>query len=371
MKIAFIAHGDFAKHATLKRATGMAHPLMEEGHDVAIVLEDTMHNREKVALECPEAQIFWYAHAKSYISEQRSKQKYINAWQPDLVWICGLGPRNWIFKPKGKCLIFCDHSELYSAFSKGAIKRKAYHCLEVLSCRYFDGQICASRYLENHFTNLLTKWKLPVRVHYSPYAYHRLVGSVPEDSRLSRIDRYNGKRVLLYMGSFWENYGFWDILKAFKLLNDTRSDFVAILIGRGPEKQRAIEWVNEQNLVSVIHIEGYVEEEDLPGYFSIAHAFMCPLRDTVQDWARCPSKLYMYIPFGRPVVTCAIGEAKELFGDSGCYYEPGNVESLVTVLGQVLDGRGVGAVDPKMHDYHARTSTFLEWLYANFCFSRS
>ena len=47
MKIAFVTFGNFDGHATLKRATGMARPLILAGHEVYLLLEDSDVNREK------------------------------------------------------------------------------------------------------------------------------------------------------------------------------------------------------------------------------------------------------------------------------------------------------------------------------------
>ena len=52
------------------------------------------------------------------------------------------------------------------------------------------------------------------------------------------------------------------------------------------------------------------------------------MNDTVQDKARCPSKLYMYLPYCKPIVTARIGEPFSVLGDKGYYYDCGsNAES--------------------------------------------
>ena len=87
----------------------------------------------------------------------------------------------------------------------------------------------------------------------------------------------------------------------------------------------------------------------------------------MQDWARCPSKLFMYLPFQHPVVTCQIGEAAELFGEKGLYYQPGDVDSLVCALSRVLtQDVGIDAITLDDHTYTARTKTFLSWLDTRF-----
>lgn len=364
MKIVFVTFGNFDGHATLKRATGMAEPLINEGHEVHLLLESCETNVAKAILECPNATVHWHRRTTSPWEERRQKQAAVDAIKPDVVWVCGVGLRNWIRRSSKDTFMVADHSELYSAMSLSGLRNLFYRLTEWGCCLTFDGHICASRYLERFYQKRLTILGCsPTRVHYSPYAYHPAVIRVDHANADTLRTRFPGKKLLLYIGSFWENYGFWDILKALREVAKSRSDFVAILAGRGPEKDRGITWTKQHKLESVICIQGYIPEESISGYFTAAHAFLCPLRDTVQDWARCPSKLFLYVPFNRPVVTCAVGEARELFKESGAYYSPGNVPSLASAIARVLSNdTPTLAVDPINHTYEARVQAFIHWM---------
>lgn len=372
MKLAFVTFGNFDGHATLKRATGMAGPLVIRGHEVHLLLEESPINREKVRLECPESSVHWHTRGRSPLSERKAKQRTLDEIQPDLVWICGVGLRNWVVRPKKSCVVLADHSELYSQVSSGAARRFLYSLLEWGYCFGFDGHICASRYLEDFYRNRLKRVKRdPGKVHYLPYAFHPGVIRLDPAGSAEVAARFPKKKIILYLGSFWPNYGFWDMIRAFERLFQLRDDFVAVLAGRGPEKERGAAWIKENKMDGKIILEGYVPEEKISAYFGATHAFLSPLRDTVQDWARCPSKLYMYLPFNRPVVTCAIGEAKELFGKEGYYYPPKDVDGLVYSLNRVLDlENGVCSADSKDHTYEARTQSFVDWVNAEFALDR-
>lgn len=368
MIFAFVTFGNFDGHATLKRATGMASPLIERGHEVHLLLEESPINQEKVELECPKAIVHWHERGHSAWSERAAKQRKLKTIEPDVVWICGVGLRNWVRKTSKKTILLADHSELYSVVETRALRRLVYRFIEWLYCFSFDGHICASRYLEQFYSKRLKMIKRDEKaVHYSPYAYHPGVIKFDTVGADSVRARFPGKKIILFIGSFWENYGFWDMLKAFSELSDLRDDFVAVFAGRGPEKEGGIKWVRRKGLESKIIIEGYVPEESLSAYFGAAHAFLSPLRNTAQDWSRCPSKLFMYIPFQKPVITCAIGEACELFGESGFYYAPKDIESLVETISLVLDENKVReCVRPDMHTYEARTEVFLNWFETSF-----
>lgn len=361
MHICFVTFGNFKGHSTLKRATGMAGPLQQLGHKVTLLLENSLDNIEKVKLECPDTAVIWHKRAKWFGPERAEKQRAIQQLNPDVVWICGVGFRNWITHKGHQAVIIADHSELYSAVESAYFKRQIYRIIEQLYLYAFDGHICASKYLFNHYSQSLQPRGQGNRVHHSPYAYHEsdlepLPQQTPKD-----------KKIILYLGSFWKNYGFWDMLYAIQLVTQKRSDIKAILIGRGPEAQSGREWIQNNELTDYIQFPGYVDDHDLGTYLSQADVFLSPMRDTVQDWARCPSKQYLYLPFRKPIVTAKIGESAAVFGDNGCYYEPQNVHSMAEAIIKALDHpEKYPPPDPQKHTFKARAKLFIDWYTSSF-----
>ena len=63
------------------------------------------------------------------------------------------------------------------------------------------------------------------------------------------------------------------------------------------------------------------------------------------------------------MVTCKIGEAAEIFGDDGYYYEPRNIDSMVQALCAAIRGQDTRRpVDRSLHDWDERVRVFLNWL---------
>ena len=357
MHFCFVTFGNFKSHSTLKRATGMAGPLAQMGHRVTLLLEDSLDNREKAKLECPDTQVVWHKRSKWFGPERTQKQRAIRKLQPDIVWICGVGARNWITHRGHNAIVLADHSELYSAVQPKAYERAAYRVLERLYLYSFDGHICASRYLFDHYSRQLQKIGKPVRVHHSPYAYHESALTVPPRPSKSET------KSILYLGSFWENYGFWEMLESIKILSLQRQDIRATFIGRGPDAERGKAWVLDNKMQKFIHFPGYVDDRDLGNYMVTADVFLSPMRDTVQDWARCPSKQYLYLPFRQPVVTAKIGESLNVFGENGCYYECQNAHSMAEAISNALDRpQDFPSPDPVQHTFTSRTVAFMAWL---------
>ena len=82
------------------------------------------------------------------------------------------------------------------------------------------------------------------------------------------------------------------MLKAFIKLSEL--EMILWLFLREEDLKEGGKRVKRKGLESKIIIEGYVPEESLSAYLGAAHAFLCPLRNTTQDWSRCPSKLFVY-----------------------------------------------------------------------------
>ena len=366
MYIAFVTFGNITQHATLKRATGMAKPLMAAGHRVAILLEETEDNVARVALECPDVEIH-YLHRNGAWHDLRERQKVINAIKPDVVWVCGPGFRNFVTGVKGRsdAITIADHSELLSGIPSRPKFRRLYdYMTEVVFAFAFKEHVVSSRYLERIYGQRLKRFGRKVKPLYFPYAYNR---SILEDEPATIVDslrdQHLGQKVAVYLGTFTENYGIFDMIEAAERVSKENADFRLILMGQGREKERALEMIKERGLEEVVLFPGFVAEEDLSSYFSIADTFICPLRDTVQDWARCPSKLFLFLPYAKPVVTCKIGEAAEIFGDDGYYYEPRNIDSMVQALCAAIRGQDTRRpVDRSLHDWDERVRVFLNWL---------
>ena len=160
-------------NATLKRATGLAEPLISRSHFVSIVIEDTVDNRARLAFECPNAQAL-FCSRRDRKSDRAERLALARSVDPDVVWICGLGTRNWVkFRNANQrpvCMM--DHVELFSGIPRMSRLRRLWDALvEWRSLITFDAHICASRYLDNLFTRRLRLLLQKSPTFYYPYAY--------------------------------------------------------------------------------------------------------------------------------------------------------------------------------------------------------
>lgn len=360
LKICFITTGDIKTNAASKRALGMANPLTKLGWEVHVIMQDSDENHKKSALECSEKVTFHFFSPSGTYYEIIEKRRLIKQIKPSHVYLCGFVIRN--FTPYlgiKKPIVIAEHSELTSSIPllSGANKLKA-KLMEKYSVRYAQYLMCASRYLYRYFANS----KNLDNILYFPYAYDPDLYHASNTGNDTLKNKYKGVTVFLYVGSITDNYGLFTMLYACIELKKTNTSFKLLLAGMGKDLQNARNFVIGKGLENHIEILGYVSEEDLIDLFSVTNCFIAPLHDTVQDWARCPSKLFLYLPYQKPVITCKIGEAIELFGDQGLYFEINSPLNLSEKMATVIEGVNYSAVDAKPHSWQARSKQFHDFV---------
>lgn len=365
MHICFVITGNIEKWPTAKRATGMAEPLKNLGVEVSIIALDCEANRKRFDYECPNASIYFHSLC-SVRKEVAFKKSIIKKIKPDLVYINALGLRTWIHKyncnlPKSKFVV--EHSELFSSISTAKFfKRALAFFYERFSKYLFDGQIAASMYLDDFLKKQLPKEKQDT-ILYLPYAYNNSILNHKKDFIKSLKSKYQNHKVVLYMGTLILEYGFADLIEAVQIVRkDSKNKLKLLIMGEGRHKKIAEELILDNNLSDTIELLGYVDEEDVGAYFSLADAFVSPLFDTVQDWARCPSKLYMYIPFNKPVITSKVGQAVELFKDDKYFYKNGNVQEFADCIKKALNADDyISGIEINKHNWDNRSFELLKW----------
>ena len=357
--IAFVTTGDIKDIATAKRALGMANPLFELGWEVHIVIKDTVENKNRITLECNSKINVHYYTGNSFLAELKEKNDILNSIECKFIYLCGFVLRNIVRKKTGR-IFLSEHSELLSEIPNiPYYKRKLYGYLEKYSVKYSDGLLNASNYLETYFKSYKPKKSL-----YFPYAFstENLFKKSLKQIKPS-IQVLSDKKNLVYLGTVRRNYGIFTMLEAFKYLN--KNNLRLIILGAGKHFEEAVDYVEANGLKESVSLMGFIDEEDISDYFSIADGFLSPMNDTVQDKARCPSKLYMYLPYCKPVITCKLGEPYEVLDNDGFYYKPNNSKNLSTTILKALQTKEIPEIW-KEHTWSYRSNQFDQWISHNF-----
>lgn len=366
-RITFITLGDITSIATMKRALGMTNPLLGMGWDVSIIAMDCAENRKRIAMECDSRVKVMYYTESGVREEVAQKTALIKELKPEYIYFCSFGIRNRISKRElgYKPTVFIEHSELLSSIRGLGIKHKVKaHLVEYWSVIFADAFVCASKYLVqeyNKYAKQLYKKNIPVL--YSPYAYNSDVIDAPRIIEKDLRGKYAGNRIFLYMGTMASNYGLFTMLNAVKEVVAKKPEFKLLLMGKGRHWEEAKKYVIEKKIEQYVDFLGYVPESDISSYFAVADAFISPLNNSIQDIARCPSKIYMYLPFGKPILTCKIGEPAEIFGEGGYYFDNARPETLAELIIKLCNQHAVQQnIKIEEHSWWKRSVDFDNWV---------
>ena len=363
-KICFVTTGDIRVNATAKRALGMANPLSGMGWQVSVIMEDTAENRHRADMECGANTELVFFRQHSATDEIRAKNHIISRMCPDVLYISAPVVRNMVTAPRG-CRRVVEHSELasHNADVHGLMWFKVM-AMELLSIVQADALVCASRYLMDIFGRRAHRMLCRTPMLYLPYAYNTDVCHPIAIDRDTVADgRYAGRWICCYMGSITDNYGALTMTDAIDCLRHNHPEVLLILMGHGTAEDEVRRRIRERDMERHVMLTGYVSEEEIDFYFSLADAFIAPMHDTPQDWARCPSKLYMYLPYNRPIITCRVGEPLATLGDKGVYYRPADAEDMARQIGALIDsGTTRLGIDPSRHTWQARAEVLDQWI---------
>ena len=367
MKICFITTGDIKDIATAKRALGLANPLADLGYEVSILLENTIENQKRTSLECDSRINILYFEKTNALNEIKAKSKQILQIKPDILYLCGFVMRNILIRPRGS-IVLTEHSELQSAIPdlKG-LKWLLTYFLEYYSMFYNDALLYASKYLENVYNKRANIFNLNLKGLYFPYAFNdKLYKPLNPDNLSAYFKNHINSFNFVFLGTITKNYGVFTILEAFEIFIKNNKNAKLFLLGKGRHYNEAKKFVSDRILDENVFMPGYVEEEDIEKYFSIANVFLSPMNDTVQDWARCPSKLYLYLPYNKPIITSKIGETYETLKEQGCYYKTNDTLDLIKVMEELLSQDKVYSYETNKHNWETRSKSLNEWIIQNF-----
>lgn len=347
MTILFLTLSKFSQFPIYKRAVGTGEALAQMGHRVLIAAMDCEENRVRMAKEAPHCEAVWFKGG--ILREAWAKFKAIWCIRPDVVYSTSYSPHNLAFVglllPRKTCKVL-EFCELYSQYSDKS--HFAWKIKERIACWENDRILCASKLLEEYFRPFAH------RVIYSPYAYPDYL--VPK--------KIPHPLTVVFMAALWKGYGAYDVPEACIRLFGKYPELQVEVLGGGPEKDNLKAHMAERGLADRVHVRGYVAEDELNDYFSRADVFVAPIHDTFQDRARCPSKLYYYLPYNKPIVTGRFGDPYETLGDYGFYYRNYDVSEMSQAIDRALQARATFSYPDgfiERHSWAARARQFEDW----------
>ena len=327
------------------------------GHEVFIAVLDCSENRRRMEFEAPHCNPVWFSKGNA-IHEVFAKIRMLRRLQPDYVYIPTYGLRNLLGLRRmlsRKTKFILELNELNSVFAQHRLFWRAAERVGIGEC---DVQVCASRMLEAYVRQACEKRRLYRKIIYSPYAYPFYLKSTECKSVKAKA------RTIVFMAALYKEYGIHDVLTATHELIEEGLDLSLLIVGSGPELVSSRACVEQWGVEDRIKLLGFVPEEKINAVFSDADVFVAPMRDTLQDRYRCPSKIFYYLAYGKPIVTCKIGNPYDVLSDKGFYYESGNIRSMKDAIKRALSAHDFTYPDGFVsnHSWMSRAQQFLSEL---------
>ena len=162
----------------------------------------------------------------------------------------------------------------------------------------------------------------------------------------------------VYMGSM---AALWDIdlmMDAFRLLAEDGFKPPFTIVGGRQET-----WLSyaRQHGLDNIEFAGYQADADMWRYVRHAHVLIFPIRPTLVNETRCPSKTFVYAQARRPVITSRVGEVAQILGDQGIYVDP-TPQAMAAAIRKYMQAEPLPDISYNLQRYEYRnlTSDLLE-----------
>ena len=137
------------------------------------------------------------------------------------------------------------------------------------------------------------------------------------DKKNNLIDDINGFKII-FAGNIGVSQDFETIIKAIDLVKNTSIHL--IVLGEGRAKKAIVKKVKEMNLESKISFLGSFPIEDMPYFFNKSDALLISLKKSEIFSKTIPGKTQAYLATGKPILSNADGEIKDIINLSKCGY---------------------------------------------------
>jgi len=139
--------------------------------------------------------------------------------------------------------------------------------------------------------------------------------------------------VILYVGRMIHAKGVQDLIEAFAEIKKSFSDISLVLVGEGPDRRKYEEMCCQKSIEGVI-FTGFIEQENLPKYYTIADVFIFPTHS--DTWGMVINEAMLS---DLPVICSKkAGAAEDLIkaNKNGLIHEPGDIAGISCCVARLL-----------------------------------
>lgn len=349
MRYVFLTTGCLNRNSSFVRLRELGRCLSLRGVSVYYLCDDTPYNQSLVDI-LDFAEVVFVPSSKhgqqrlrlTQVIRRRSKLNQINA---DIVHFLNPSPNNTATIIGSTGLIIADWDELLSRRILSRIHRAANRVCEFYALRHSSLIVVASKHLQQYFQD-----KFGVAPLYLPYATY--LGD------LNSTSNPFVRPTAVYLGNFHHDSDHDLLIDAWTILEKQNIAPDLQLIGGGSHLDNVREVV-EMRRLSSITVSGYLPWETVWNCLKHAHILLFPIRDTIGNRMRCPSKTFAYMQAGRPIVTNRVGEVVEALGKKAYYVEPTS-DGFASAVRQLFQQKQSEIVhDLERHSWESRADLLL------------
>lgn len=348
MHYCYVTYGSWEHNAGHLRPREMGKALIERGVDVTYILDDVPYNRTNLPPQLhPKARAIYVPRHRGQTAGRR---RALAELTPDYLHLINPHAKSYLAVAGNKKLKVVgewDEPPIWRGFGI------ARHALEVMLDRWLRGRadriIVCTKYLQDYFRDVHG-----IDAPYIPHATY--LPSYPEG------ESPFAEPTAVYMGNLFPNWDHDVIFHAAKLLADRGKRPRITFLGTGPDVDHWKKFVSDSGLSNVT-LAGFVTGEALWRHLRHARVLLFPIRDTLLNKARCPSKIFAYAQARRPVIANRVGEVPQVLGEGATYVEC-MPESFASAIDAVMSEESAPDVEyhAERHNYADRVERLLKVL---------
>jgi glycosyltransferase involved in cell wall biosynthesis len=334
--------------ANLMRAREMGRALIKQGVRVSYIVEDQPVNRAFKDLD-PKAEVKYVTDPRK-LGQFGRRRKLLKQLRPDFVEVLNPHPKTLlpIWWPIAGTKIVAMWDEPMVLKPLGVIKRIYEERLAQSLIHRADYHFAATEKLRQKLQK-----RYGIDAIYMPHAAY-----LPQYPQVtSPFDQPTA----VYMGNLYPLFDHDVIFDAARLLAQEGKQPAIVVIGQGPEQEKWQRFIAEHRLDNV-KLLGYMSGVELWGRLRHAQVLLFPIRDTLANLTRCPSKTFAYAQARRPTITNRVGEVARVLGDNATYIEC-TPEAFARAIAQAMSGP-LGDVDYQVEreNWDDRAATLIRAL---------
>jgi len=198
---------------------------------------------------------------------------------------------------------------------------------------------------------------------------HYYFQPIKSDSLLSNVkSKYNlPEKYILFVGNVKPNKNLKTLVLAFEKLIETNPDIFLVIVGKKEgfitEDTGLFELISQNPILAQnIYFTGYVNTEDLPAIYQLAHIFAFP--SLYEGFGFPPLEA---MAMGTPVVASSVTSIPEICGDGVIYFDPNDPKDLLSKILKLLNDNSLiatmvkkGFVQTHGYTWEKSCQNFLE-----------